>query len=275
MLKEAVDSGVVEIRIRGRENLDPSLADRLVAHFGLEGADVVVERESTELLTSLGAAGALALRALAFDGMTIGVTWGSTVLAVAAATHGWQIPEGKVVQLAGSLGASAGEFDSANVVRLLASALGAQPMLLSAPLLVEDAGMVQRLMDNPSNRATFEEGARSDLVILGIGTIDPKFSTLHLGGHLGQGELRRLQQEGAVGDVCGQMIDAQGGAIGEAFSNRQVNLSRDRLLQVPARFAVAGGLRKVAPLRGALLGGYVTHLVTTAEVAGALLDEVA
>jgi len=273
MLKEAFASGIVDVRIRGRENLDPTLADRLVEAYGLDGADVVVERDSSELLASLGTAGALALRALAFDGMTIGVTWGSTVLAVATATHGWQIPDAKVVQLAGSLGASAGEYDSANVVRTLASALGAQPMLLSAPLLVEDSSMVQRLMANPSNRATFEEAGRADLVIVGIGTIDPKSSTLHLGGHLGQGELRRLQREGAVGDVCGQMIDAEGQPIGKAFSSRQVNLSRERLLRVPTRLAVAGGIRKVPPLRGALLAGYISHLVTTSSVAAALLGE--
>lgn len=271
MLKEAQESGVVEIRIRKSSRVDKGQATRLAERYGLAGADVLVPNDGDEL-AALGAVGARVLRSLAFDGMFIGLTWGATLSAVVDAIDGWSLPHSTVIQLAGSLGASAGQFDSSAITQSLASALSARALLLSAPLLLDDEKMVHGLLTNRSNLLTYEQSRRCNIVLAGIGSAESEYSALRLGGHLAEEELGSLRAEGAVGDVCGHMISAEGFPVGEAFSRRQVNLPRTDLLKVPIRLAVAAGKHKTAAIRGALLGGYVTHLVTTSEVATDLLE---
>ena len=59
------------------------------------------------------------------------------------------------------------------------------------------------------------------------------------------------------------------GRAGGAHDARMVGIGLDELKTIPTRICVAGGPQKLAAIRGALAGGYATHLVTDLDTAAA------
>jgi lsr operon transcriptional repressor len=85
-------------------------------------------------------------------------------------------------------------------------------------------------------------------------------------------ELKKLSQEGAVGDVAGVHFDLKGRNVCSAFCKRLVTINKDDLSSIPLRIGVAGGQGKVVPILGALRGGYINFVVTDGDTAKAVLD---
>jgi DNA-binding transcriptional regulator LsrR (DeoR family) len=73
-------------------------------------------------------------------------------------------------------------------------------------------------------------------------------------------------------EVCGIQLDADGHPLTTALTERLIGIDAQQLQAVPDVIAVAYGTPKAAALRAALHGGFVTSLVTHANLAGALLD---
>jgi len=51
-----------------------------------------------------------------------------------------------------------------------------------------------------------------------------------------------------------------------------MGMAAEQIRAVPRRIAVAGGLDKVSAIRAALLGGWVSVLITDEQVAGQLVS---
>lgn len=49
-----------------------------------------------------------------------------------------------------------------------------------------------------------------DIALVGIGTVDPRLSSLVRAGYVTIEEAEQIQAMGAVGDVCGHYFDIQG-----------------------------------------------------------------
>jgi lsr operon transcriptional repressor len=75
----------------------------------------------------------------------------------------------------------------------------------------------------------------------------------------------------AVGDIVGEWYDAQGEVLRTDIQGLRVGLSITELRTMPNVVAVAGGIDKASAIAGALAGGYADVLVTSEDVAKALL----
>ncbi|HEU0256805.1 MAG TPA: sugar-binding domain-containing protein, partial [Microbacteriaceae bacterium] len=82
-----------------------------------------------------------------------------------------------------------------------------------------------------------------------------------------------LLATGAVGDVCLRFFDADGRPTITELDERVLGIGRQTLLAVPRRIGIAGGERKHAAIRGALLGGWINILITDKQTALALLKD--
>lgn len=272
MIAEAQERGLVEIRVHVPLRLDHGLEQHFTERFGLSAAMVVESAMDDEgVLGRVGTAGARLLAGQIADGMTIGMTWGSTLQAIVAAFPEEAHDGVRVVQVAGALGAQTETFDSAPLVQELARRVGGAAVLLNAPLLVESPTTAHSLMRNPSNRHAIELARHCDIVLVGVGIMDPDWSTLYLGGHISRDELERLREKGAIGDACGHPFDADGSPVSAEWSERLVGISREALLNTPVRLGFAAGAPKAHPLLGALKGGYISHLVTDVAAAREML----
>ena len=273
MITEASERGIVRFTIERPIEVDAVRAGALVDRFSpLEHATVLTTPSRSErLIATLGRGAAGAIDQYVSDGSVIGVTWGRSLGEMVSNVAVQPLRDVVVVQLAGAVAAESGS--PAEVVQQLAAKLGAQVITLNSPYVVETKEMAASLRSDPTNHVAIDTGRQADIAVIGIGSNDERASSLVAGGHLSRRELRELGAAGAIGDAGGHPITADGSAVPGDFSLRLVGIDRRSLLDIPVRLAVAGGPEKVAAIRAAIRGGYVSHLVTDTATADALLEE--
>jgi len=274
MITDCQRLGIVKITISRPTARDDALSDALMDRYGLADACVVVVGEQTDgyVPRDVARAGAALLREVLSPGCCIGITWGRTLLAILK-EFGEPIDNGgSVVQLAGSIGASREEHDSLSLVQRLSAAINARPIYLSAPFIVESEAIAASLVKNTSNALAQQLTRRCDVIVVGIGTLDPATGSLLSSGHVSSAEAAKIGSGKAIGEICGHPIDAQGNVAEPAFSERLMSIHPKHLKSAPARIAVVSNPGVLEPLKAALHKGYLTHLVVDTAIAIALLE---
>tara|TARA_R110002126_G_scaffold291804_1_gene459442 strand:+ start:71412 stop:72383 length:972 start_codon:yes stop_codon:yes gene_type:complete len=275
MISDCQRLGIVKITINRSTIEDKDLSNELMARFKLKDARVVIadDTETGQISRSVASTGAEVLKENLIAGGTVGITWGRTLLSIIEAFGSPIENGGIVVQLAGSVGATHEEFDSLSLVHRLAGLLGARPVHLSAPFIVEEPSVATSLMRNSSNAEARRIALNCDVVIVGVGNLDPQHSTLLNSGHVSREERDSIVNGDAVGEICGHPIDIEGRLTAHAFSERVISIKPSEILGAPTRIAVAARPNVVRPLLGALHGGYLTHLIVDTDTANGLLAE--
>jgi deoxyribonucleoside regulator len=270
LLTEARDQGVVEIRIHHPLRRSMTLERELQSHFKLEHVRVVESTHPVEAdaLHKVGTMAANLLADLVADGMTIGVSWGSALLAVADALRPQPLSQMHVVQMIGSLGTRLPEMDGADLTRRIARAFNATYATLPAPLLTSDEHTRDGLMRDERIREVFAQIRRAHIALVGIGSVQPEHSALVRAGFLkARQSLEMQRQAGAVGDVCAIPFNAQGRILDLPISRRVMSVDAATLMRIPIRLGVACGEAKVLPVLGALRSHLVNAVVTDETVA--------
>jgi len=263
MLAEARESGIVDVRIQRPLQSDPELEGALKEQFGLKDIFVVVtsHRSGERLTRTLGSAGAQVLKRYLAPQKILGLAWGTSISATVDAFEATEVMSVKVVQLVGAMGARNLEYDGHDLVSRITEKLGGEAYYLNAPYLGQSAEIAQSLLETKSIRETINVGKKTDVALLGIGTISPEYSSFYLAGYITRRELDGLRRAGAIGDVCGLHFDIRGQPACDDFCERLVSIRRPDLLSIPVRLGVAGGEGKAEAILGALRSKYVNVLV--------------
>lgn len=276
ILSEALNTGIVEIRIHRSLPLDEGLQRELISTFGLRDAMVLETNRTTpcdpdESLARVGRLAARYLDTMLGVGDALGISWGTAVGAVADGMESRSPRNVEVIQMLGGAGSRNPDVDGTELARRLADLLGGRCRYLNVPLVVDDAATAAALRRQRSVRETLAAASHADLAVVGIGALVPEVSSLLRAGHLtrrGVSELRRL---GAVGDVCGHLFDAEGKRVDVDFARRIVTVGADALRRLPRLVGVAVGTAKAEAIRAAMLGRFVNVLVTDDCTARAVL----
>jgi deoxyribonucleoside regulator len=275
MLTEARLKGIVQISVIRPLHFDEGLEAALKKRFSLQSAHVLTRHfadDYDKLRRQLGQAAAGVLKERLQPEMICGVAWGTTVSATIEALEDSNLPSVQIVQLVGVLQSNSHAYNAQALVEIMSRKLGGGGTYLYSPFIVENAQTAQSILGLPDVRETLAVGRRSDIALLGIGTVlDANYSSLYQGGHITLQTLQELRDDGAVGDVGGVHIDIEGNVAGGDFNKRMVGISGDDLLAIPTRLAVAGGIPMADAILGALRGGYANLLVTDSETAEAVL----
>ena len=154
-----------------------------------------------------------------------------------------RIPRPKVrfVSLLGSLTrhAAANPFD---VIHRLTEITGAESYFMPAPFFADSVEDKAVLLGQRSLEAVFALARTAELVVVGIGEVGPD-SHLLTSGMITPEELGEVERAGAVGELLGRFVDAQGRAVAAGVNERAVAV---RLEEMPGRqvVAIAGGRNK-------------------------------
>lgn len=269
-LAEAREQGIVNISINGDRFRALSLARQLSSHFGLKDCLVIpAEGGATGLIERLGRAGAQALAWQLRAGDLIGIGWGRTMLAVAEAAEDPGFSDLSVIQAVGGMTDDLSYAPEICATRLSRN-LSARMIPVSAPAILSDPGMRDRLLQEPVLQQQLSNLSRLDMILLGLSPLRPG-STVDASGFLTTSEDGRERYRNAVGAVAGRFYDAAGKAVPGALDNRTVGIDLPELLRVPTRIGVCGGFDKVQAILGALRGGFVNVLVTDSATAEGIL----
>ena len=276
MLTAAQARGIVEIRIHEQLPRDFALEDELVARFGLRAA-VVASRDHRYEARPLDRVGELAWAWLGErlgDGTTLAMSWGEALQSVVMAASPQVQSSTEVVQLLGGVSARASLVTGQELVRELATRLGAGYRYLHAPAAFHSSAARAVLMDEPSIVEALDTARGAQLALVGIGNVSDGSSAAILQAVSASAEeLADFEAAGPVGDIAGRYFDGTGTPIHGALDDRILALSLEELAAIPTVVAVAVGHSKVLAARGALTGGLVDVLVCDATLAEALLDD--
>ncbi len=275
MLTAAQDLGIVEIRIHDPAGRASDLERGLVQRFGLEQA-IVAERPKDPGVNPLDRVGQLAwhwLQAELRDGMTLALSWGRSLQAMVWSAS--ESPAGiEVVQLVGGLSSVASEISGQELVRELATRIGARYRYLHAPAIFESAAARDLMLAEPSVAEALDAARRADLAVVGIGAVAQGSSAAILRAlRLDDDEVREFEGSGAVGDLSARFFDAAGREVRGAVHDRVLALTLDEIRSIPRVVGLAVGREKVDGVAAALRGGLVDVLVCDATVARGVLSQ--
>jgi len=264
LLTEARDNGLVEIRVKYPLATNQELQDCLLKCFGLQGAHVLAANglSYAEMLNRLGMLGARALVSNLRPRDVLGIGWGTAIHATVEAVEVQQSLQVQVIQIIGGLGTLNPEIDGAALTRRLAEKLGGSYRYLRAPLIVESSAVTAVLLREPTVREVLTLAAGARIALVGIGTVDPEYSSLLRAGLVTQSELDRLGARRVVGDICCRQIDREGKIVDIALNDRVIGIQAELLKRIPVVLAVAGGIAKAPAILAALRGNFVKILVT-------------
>ncbi|MEZ0241634.1 MAG: sugar-binding domain-containing protein, partial [Chloroflexota bacterium] len=91
--------------------------------------------------------------------------------------------------------------------------------------------------------------------------------------YLTAAELAEIDEQGAVGDICGRLFDAEGRPCAISAMDRVIGLDLEAMRRLPLVIGIATGREKHRAIRAALQGRLVSALVTDSEAAREVLGD--
>jgi len=273
MLTAARAQGIVEIRVHGQTARAGELEQALRERFGLAHVRVAAFRPGADVLSGVGELAARWLEESLRDGMVLGLSWGTSLQAMVAAVSVDQPCNVDVVPLVGGLKTADSLVAGQELVRELASRLGATYRYLHAPALLRSKAARDALLAEPAIIEVLACARTVDLAIVGLGSAGTGSSSEVVDGlGLSRAEREAFLAAGPVGDTCCRFFDAQGRAIVGVVHDRVIAVELEDLAGIPTVIGVAIGVEKAPGVLAAIRGRIIDGLVTDASLALALLS---
>lgn len=269
LLELAVETGVVRIEVHTPDRMDADLSYQLQDLYGLKYVMVLDASadDEVELRTELGEASGQLLRAVVTAEDVVGLAWARSLHSIGAALP--DFPAVPVVQLSGALSRPDG-VDILELVRAVARRGGGEAHVFYAPMIAQDAATARTLTRQADVARVLKLASRVTVAVVGIGAWAPGLSTVH--DAFGPADRRGLARAGAIADVSGIVIRADGSSVDTAATRRVIAFSAADLRAIPTVIAVAYGARKLPAVAAALEGKLIHGLVTHRELAQRLID---
>jgi deoxyribonucleoside regulator len=273
LLTQARERGIVRIEIvhpRARRlGVERELAER----FGL--ADVVVvpaADQDAATLERVAQAAADHLGSLRPVPRVLGVSWGRTLTAVAESlADGWAHGV-TVVQLNGGVSLNRRSGGAAQLAGVIAQRAEGQAVLLPSPAILERIETKQAIEADRAVAAVLGQAAAANAFLFSAGPCDRTSAHVE-NGYLDVDDILELARRGAVGDVLGRYVDADGNIVDSELDARTVGVTLDQLRASDRTIFVTAGAAKHDIARTVVSSGLCRILVTDEPTATALLEE--
>lgn len=270
LLGEARESGFVQITITSPIGPCSELEARLVASFGLRQAIVVPSpMADTDVRALVGAAAGQYISGRLPPAGALGISWGGTINAAAQNLTRRMRQNNRVVLLCGGLAESTlvNPYDNA---AMMARALDAICYYITAPMFAQSRELRDALVASEPIRGVLGMVPKLDLALLSAIDLSEQSKPLEY-GVISRSTWQSLRDSGAVGDICGHYLDADGRTTTHPLTTLVVNPSLNDLLSIPELVLAAGGAQKVSIIRAAIRAGLCHVLITDENAARGLL----
>lgn len=272
LLSSAREQGIVHVEIAHprarRGNIERAVRQR----YGLDAAVVVpAPEEESDALSTVGQAAADYLAAMRPVPKTLAVSWGPALAAtVDHLADGWA-HDLTVVQMNGGVSLNRRPGGASRLAAGIAQRAAGSVMLLPSPAIVGRIETKRAVAADPTVTKVLASAAEADTYLFTAGACDD--TSPYLGnGYLSEHEIVELSRRGAVGEVIGRYIDADGNIVDPELDARTVGIDLERLRSAPvAVFVTAGGANHDIA-RAVLRNDLCTALVTDEATARVLLE---
>jgi DNA-binding transcriptional regulator LsrR (DeoR family) len=269
MLAEARENGLVRVTLNSHFANCTAIEQKLKAEFGIRDAVIVPTPEDPKDVPGIigMAAGAYLTRFLAENRLsTIGIGWGATLRETIRHVVPAPYPDLWITSMMGGLSRGL-ELNTFEIAGELARRLGAQCSYLAAPIYAGTPRSRDTILAQEVYKDVLRRISKIELAILSMGDLSPRSLLVRHGlpSDVSPDDLRR---KGAVGDVLGQFIDANGRPIAHPINKRAIALPLTRLSKAKFVMLIAGGMNK-APVIAAALRSRIGNIIMSDERAAA------
>lgn len=269
IVRQLREDGSVEIDIRLPIAGCVALEEKLKARYGLAEVRVVpTVDDDADLQRVIGEAAGTMLDPLLIDGQGFGVGWGRTLSATRRRISPRRFPRSWVATLMGGLTRGSGT-NTFEVSTAFAKVLGAECYYLAAPIYFPTAESRSELAAHYGIAEALRRARLTDLALVSCGDMSTR--SLLVATQTVTEHFAGLREAGAVGDLLGVFLDAEGRPVDHPLNQRVMALSPAELKAIPRSILASGGIHKAAIVRAVLSGSYVRSLVTDESCAEAIL----
>lgn len=272
LLSDARDRGIVRIEIVHPRARRLPLERELQAVTGLRDVVIVPTiADQDELLSRVALAAADYLTALRPVPHALGISWGRTLHNVAQ-----HLPQGwaknvSVVQINGGVSTNKRSSSASSTAVTIATKGGGSATLLPSPAILEREETKRAIESDRTVAGVLQLGRSASAHLFGAGLVTTS-SVLVDSGYLSAKDVAELTAKGAVGDVVGRYIDADGHVVDPSLDRRTVGISLDELRASPLAIAVIAGAQKNEICRTVVRSGLCSVLITDEENARYVLE---
>ncbi|WP_312925911.1 transcriptional regulator LsrR [Atlantibacter hermannii] len=266
LLEKGRQSGVIRVQINSRYEGCLALETALAERFDLRLARVLPALNTPPMNTRLGIGAAQSLMGVLEPGQLLAVGFGEATMSCLQHLSGFiSSQQIRLVTLSGGVGpymTGIGQLDAACSVSII-----------PAPLRVSSPEVAEILKRESSVRDVLLAASAADVAVVGIGSVNQKRdATILRSGYISEGEQLMYARKGAVGDILGYFLQADGEQVDDLPIHRELlGISLTELAQLPTIVGVAGGEDKADAIYAALRSRRINGLVTEEATARAVL----
>ncbi|MEQ5839654.1 DNA-binding transcriptional regulator [Paraburkholderia acidicola] len=269
----AVEKNLIRVRVDHQIADCLTLADQLSKRYGLAMCEIVPIDGDTheEVDRKLAVAGAQVMERYLTEErpMVIALSSGRTLKAAVDQIAQLERPQHRLVSMVGAI-AQDGSSNRYDVALHISEKTGGKHFLLPAPLIADNEAERAQWCNHRLYRIVQSLSGEADVAFVGIGDIGPN-CPLYEDGFLTVDEVRELMRLGAIAEMLGLPIDANGARIQSPTGRRVTSIRLDSPPKRPT-IGIAGGTRKRHAVIAALKGGWLSGLVTDELCARAALE---
>ena len=272
LLALARERGIVRISVADYDPRRRDLEDQLCARLGLALAVVIKVSDgldASDLRRSIGHFAAAIVDSLIRPKDVVALAGGRTIHELINHLPTVQNKGLTIVQAMGSVDSSVNVFDAQEVARVMAQRLGGTFLALNTPAFIPEKRTRDALLELEQVRNVHEQLGRAEVAIVGLGTLAN--SVFIERGVLPSKAVAELQAAGAVGELCGRFIDADGDECASSWRDRVIGVQVEQLRKIPQVIGVVSGSDRSAAILAAVRGGLLKSLVIEEAGASALL----
>ncbi|MRH41655.1 RNA polymerase subunit sigma-70 [Aquibacillus halophilus] len=273
LLQEAKNRGIVQIKINDPAEDGQKLEEVIKNKYKLKDCIIVhVPVYQDEVVKEyLGKKAADYIWETVKSGDIVGATWGTTLFEIARRVKRKDVLDVKVVQLNGGVSHSESDTYASQVLNYLGKAFDTSPHFLPLPAVVDSQYVAQTIVADRHIHRVLELGKKATIALFTVG--DPnEGSTLVKADYFTKQDLKVLQEKQAVGDICSRFIDIEGQLCSNDINARAIGIELEDLRRIDSTILVAGGIKKVNGIIGALTGNYANVLITDQFTAKSLVE---
>jgi DNA-binding transcriptional regulator LsrR (DeoR family) len=273
LLAEARASGLVRVTLTSRLADCAALEQALCRDTGLAHAVIVPTPDDIDLVAGIlgqATAGYLSrhLREHKVGGVALG--WGATLRETIRHVDAMRRPELAVSSMMGGLTRGL-ELNTFEIASDLARRLNASCHYFAAPIYAGSPKSRDTILAQDVFRESLDRVRSSDIALLSVGDLGRR-SLLIRYGLPRDVPVAELRASGAVGDVMGQFLDAEGKPIDHPLNQRAIALPLSELRKIPSVVIASGGANKVRIIAAVLRARLANVLVCDERTASGALD---
>ncbi|MDD4372190.1 MAG: sugar-binding domain-containing protein [Anaerostipes sp.] len=280
MLKVGKEEGIVKVEVINPINLNYGELERqLESRYGLK--DVIIAETQPldteyDKLQSISEVSFDYLTHLFKDGDTIGIGMGYTLYNIAKVKRTYTFDKQFLfVPLLGGIGRDAmGKVDvqANNIASLFVKKFGGRYAQFLSPAIFRDEMIMKGFMMEKTVNYIYDYFDSLDVSIVGLGIPERSGSTMVSGGYVTADELSDFVERGAIGDIALRFYDKNGSMeVFKDYNEKIAAISEQQLKKVKTRIGVAGGIKKVDAIKGAIKGNFINVLITDIDCAQEML----